>query len=139
MTEYYFKAMIGSDYDDYDEVYLKSTKEVKKDDYVIFINEAEPVIAKVVLLIDELEALLKDIYFQDVYQVLDLKPYFESRKNEIKKLKLYEKMKREIELQKVEDNLRKHATDNEKIRKLYEQYVGVGKEESEEKEAQENI
>lgn len=139
MTEYYFKAMIGSDYDDYDEVYLKSTKEVKKDDYVIFINEAEPVIAKVVLLIDELEALLKDIYFQDVYQVLDLKPYFESRKNEIKKLKLYEKMKREIELQKVEDNLRKHATDNEKIRKLYEQYVGVGKEVSEEKEMQENI
>ncbi len=139
MTEYYFKAMIGSDYDDYDAVYLKSTKEVKKDDYVIFINEAEPVIAKVVLLIDELEALLKDIYFQDVYQVLDLKPYFESRKNEIKKLKLYEKMKREIELQKVEDNLRKHATDNEKIRKLYEQYVAVGKEVSEEKEVQENI
>ena len=139
MTEYYFKAMIGSDYDDYDEVYLKSTKEVKKDDYVIFINEAEPVIAKVVLLIDELEALLKNIYFQDVYQVLDLKPYFESRKNEIKKLKLYEKMKREIELQKVEDNLRKHATDNEKIRKLYEQYVGVGKKVSEEKEVQENI
>lgn len=117
----YFKAM--ELYDDV-VVYLSASQKVEIGDYAIYLGyDNEPVIAKVTALIDELTAITDGISYIDVISILDIKPYLEKQKKLIQKAKLIDKMKKEIELQKMEDMLKKHSTDNDTLKGLYDQYI----------------
>ena len=117
------KYLICKDcYEEYDNIYVQTEEYAEKNDLVVYEGNEGPGLAKVVNLMDELTAITSDIYFIKSIKVVSMKGYMERRANEIKKAKLVKLMKEQMEIQKLEDTLKKNSECNEEMAKLFAQY-----------------
>ena len=111
-------------YEDYDDsiIYISTEETTEKNDLVVYNGYNRPSLAKVINFMDELTAITSDIYFIKSIKVVSMKAYMERRANEIKKAKLVKLMKEQMEIQKLEDTLKKNSECNEEMAKLFAQY-----------------
>ena len=110
--------------DDYDEaiMYISTEENVEKNDLVVYQGYGRPSLAKVVNFMDELTAITSDYRFEPAIKIVSMKEYMENRAKEIKKAKLVKLMKEQMEIQKLEDTLKKNSECNEEMAKLFAQY-----------------
>ena len=85
-------------------------------------SETSEYSAKVINFMDELTAITSDYHFEPAIKVFSTKSYMEKRATEIKKAKLVKLMKEQMEIQKLEDTLKKNSECNEEMAKLFAQY-----------------
>ena len=111
-------------YEDYDDsiIYISTEETVEKNDLVVYNGYNRPSLAKVINFMDELTAITSDYHFEPAIKVVSMKAYMEKRANEIKKAKLVKLMKEQMEIQKLEDTLKKNSECNEEMAKLFAQY-----------------
>ena len=123
------KYLICKDcYEEYDNIYISTEEEVEKNDLVVYEGNDDPGLAKIVNIMDELTAITSDRYFLEAIKVISMKAYLESRAKAIKKAKLIKLMKEQMELQKMEDTLKKNAECNPKMADLYAKYKELSEE-----------
>ena len=123
------KYLICKDcYEEYDNIYISIEEEVEKNDLVVYEGNDDPGLAKIVNIMDELTAITSDRYFLEAIKVISMKAYLESRAKAIKKAKLIKLMKEQMELQKMEDTLKKNAECNPKMADLYAKYKELSEE-----------
>ena len=110
--------------DDYDEtiIYISTEENAEKNDLVVYQPYNRPSLAKVINFMDELTAITSDYHFEPAIKVVSMKAYMEKRATEIKKAKLVKLMKEQMEIQKLEDTLKKNSECNEEMAKLFAQY-----------------
>jgi len=117
------KYLICEDvYEDYGNLYISTEENVEKNDLVVYMDYERPSLAKVVNFMDELNAITSDKHFLDSVKVISMKEYLENRAKEIQKAKLVKLMKEQMEIQKLEDTLKKNSECNEEMAKLFAQY-----------------
>jgi len=111
-------------YEDYDDsiIYISTEETVEKNDLVVYNGYNRPSLAKVINFMDELTAITSDYHFEPAIKVVSMKAYMEKRATEIKKAKLVKLMKEQMEIQKLEDTLKKNSECNEEMAKLFAQY-----------------
>ena len=111
-------------YEDYDDsiIYISTEENVEKNDLVVYNGYSRPSLAKVINFMDELSAITSDHHFEEAIKVVSMKAYMEKRATEIKKAKLVKLMKEQMEIQKLEDTLKKNSECNEEMAKLFAQY-----------------
>ena len=111
-------------YEDYDDsiMYISTEETVEKNDLVVYNGYNRPSLAKVINFMDELTAITSDYHFEPAIKVVSMKAYMEKRATEIKKAKLIKLMKEQMEIQKLEDTLKKNSECNEEMAKLFAQY-----------------
>ncbi len=109
-------------YDEYDTIYISTDEIADKNDLVVYEGNEGPGLAKVMNIMDELTAITSDRYFIKAIKVISMKAYMEKRATEIKKAKLVKLMKEQMEIQKLEDTLKKNSECNEEMAKLFAQY-----------------
>ena len=111
-------------YEDYDDsiIYISTEETTEKNDLVVYNSYNRPSLAKVINFMDELTAITSDYHFEPAIKVVSMKAYMERRANEIKKAKLVKLMKEQMEIQKLEDTLKKNSECNEEMAKLFAQY-----------------
>ena len=111
-------------YGDYDDsiIYISTEENAEKNDLVVYNGYNRPSLAKVINFMDELTAITSDYHFEPAIKVVSMKAYMEKRANEIKKAKLVKLMKEQMEIQKLEDTLKKNSECNEEMAKLFAQY-----------------
>ena len=115
--------MICNDvYEEYGDIYISTEERVEKNDLVVYNGNEGPGLAKVVTVMDELAAITSDKYFLDSIKVVSMKAWLETRAKEIQKAKLIKLMKEQMEIQKLEDTLKKNSECNEEMAKLFAQY-----------------
>ena len=125
------KYLICKDvYEDYDHaiMYISTEENVEKNDLVVYNGYNRPSLAKVINFMDELTAITSDYAFEEAIKVVSMKAYMEKRATEIKKAKLVKLMKEQIEIQKLEDTLRKNSECNDEMAKLFAQYKQLSEE-----------
>ena len=119
------KYLICKDvYEDYDDsiIYISTEETTEKNDLVVYNGYNRPSLAKVINFMDELTAITSDYHFEPAIKVVSMKAYMEKRATEIKKAKLVKLMKEQMEIQKLEDTLKKNSECNEEMAKLFAQY-----------------
>lgn len=121
MTKYLICKDVYEEYDDC-LIYISTDESVEKNDLVVYMDYERPSLAKVVNLMDELSAITSDKHFIEAIKVVSMKAYTEKRATEIKKAKLVKLMKEQMEIQKLEDTLKKNSECNEEMAKLFAQY-----------------
>ncbi len=109
-------------YEEYDNIYVSTEEYTEKNDLVVYEGNEGPGLAKVVSIMDELTAITSDRYFISAIKIVSMKAYLEKRATEIKKAKLVRLMKEQMEIQKLEDTLKKNSECNEEMAKLFAQY-----------------
>ena len=111
-------------YEDYDDsiIYISTEETVEKNDLVVYNGYNRPSLAKVINFMDELTAITSDYHFEPAIKLVSMKAYMEKRATEIKKAKLVKLMKEQMEIQKLEDTLKKNSECNEEMAKLFAQY-----------------
>ena len=111
-------------YEDYDDsiMYISTEETTEKNDLVVYNGYNRPSLAKVINFMDELTAITSDYHFEPAIKVVSMKAYMEKRATEIKKAKLVKLMKEQMEIQKLEDTLKKNSECNEEMAKLFAQY-----------------
>ena len=111
-------------YEDYDDsiIYISTEETSEKNDLVVYNGYNRPSLAKVINFMDELTAITSDYHFEPAIKVVSMKAYMEKRATEIKKAKLVKLMKEQMEIQKLEDTLKKNSECNEEMAKLFAQY-----------------
>ena len=123
------KYLICKDcYEEFDNIYISTEEEAEKNDLVVYEGNDGPGLAKIVNIMDELTAITSDRYFLEAIKVISMKAYLESRAKAIKKAKLVKLMKEQMELQKMEDTLKKNAECNPKMADLYAKYKELSEE-----------
>ena len=125
------KYLICKDvYEDYDDaiMYISTEENVEKNDLVVYNGYNRPSLAKVINFMDELTAITSDYAFEEAIKVVSMKAYMEKRATEIKKAKLVKLMKEQIEIQKLEDTLKKNSECNDEMAKLFAQYKQLSEE-----------
>ena len=117
------KYLICKDcYEEYDNIYISTEENAEKGDLVVYDGSENPGLAKVINIMDELTAITSDRYFIKAIKVVSMKAWLESKAVEIKKAKLVKLMKEQMEIQKLEDTLKKNSECNEEMAKLFAQY-----------------
>ncbi len=117
------KYLICKDcYEEYDNIYVQTDEDAEKNDLVVYEGNEGTGLAKVVSIMDELTAITSDRYFINAIKVVSMKAYLEKRAKEIQKAKLVKLMKEQMEIQKLEDTLKKNSECNEEMAKLFAQY-----------------
>ena len=111
-------------YEDYDDsiIYISTEENTEKNDLVVYNGYNRPSLAKVINFMDELSAITSDYHFEEAIKVVSMKAYMEKRAKEIQKAKLVKLMKEQMEIQKLEDTLKKNSECNEEMAKLFAQY-----------------
>ena len=111
-------------YEDYDDsiIYISTEENTEKNDLVVYNGYNRPSLAKVINFMDELSAITSDYHFEPAIKVVSMKAYMEKRAKEIQKAKLVKLMKEQMEIQKLEDTLKKNSECNEEMAKLFAQY-----------------
>ena len=111
-------------YEDYDDsiIYISTEENTEKNDLVVYNGYNRPSLAKVINFMDELSAITSDYHFEPAIKVVSMKAYMEKRAKEIQKTKLVKLMKEQMEIQKLEDTLKKNSECNEEMAKLFAQY-----------------
>ena len=111
-------------YEEYDDcvVYISTDEDAEKNDLVVYMDYDGPSLGKVVKIMDELSAITSDKHFTEAVKVVSMKAYMEKRAKEIQKAKLVKLMKEQMEIQKLEDTLKKNSECNEEMAKLFAQY-----------------
>ena len=111
-------------YEDYDDsiIYISTEENTEKNDLVVYNGYNRPSLAKVINFMDELSAITSDYHFEPAIKVVSMKAYMEKRATEINKAKLVKLMKEQMEIQKLEDTLKKNSECNEEMAKLFAQY-----------------
>ena len=121
MTKYLICRDVYEDYDD-SIIYISTEETTEKNDLVVYNGYNRPSLAKVINFMDELTAITSDYHFEPAIKVVSMKAYMEKRATEIKKAKLVKLMKEQMEIQKLEDTLKKNSECNEEMAKLFAQY-----------------
>lgn len=116
------KYCVCEDVNSCDTSYLVAEKECEKGDLVVSIEYDTPTLSKIVEFVDELEAITSERTWFEALAIVSVKSYFEKRKKDIEKARLIKMMKEQIELQKLEDTLKKNSECNEKMASLYNSY-----------------
>ena len=111
-------------YEDYDDsiIYISTEENTEKNDLVVYNGYNRPSLAKVINFMDELSAITSDYHFEEAIKVVSMKAYMEKRAKEIQKAKLVKLMKEQMEIQKLEDTLKKNSECNEEMARLFAQY-----------------
>ena len=121
MTKYLICKDVYEEYDDCF-IYISTDESAEKNDLVVYMDYERPSLAKVINFMDELSAITSDKHFIESIKVVSMKAYTEKRATEIKKAKLVKLMKEQMEIQKLEDTLKKNSECNEEMAKLFAQY-----------------
>lgn len=110
--------------EDYDKVYVSVETEnvIEKGDLVVFEDYDSPALAKVEKEMDELKAITSDYHFNECISLINMKDYLQKKAKEIQKAKLIKMMKEQIELQKLEDTLKKNSECNSTMAELFAKY-----------------
>ena len=117
------KYLICEDvYEDYGTIYISTEENVEKNDLVVYMDYERPSLAKVINFMDELSAITSDKHFLESVKIISMREYLENRAKEIQKAKLVKLMKEQMEIQKLEDTLKKNSECNEEMAKLFAQY-----------------
>lgn len=116
--------------DDYYETtsYVATDEAVEKGDLVVYMDGDSPRLAKVDRFMDELEAITSDRYFAECLKVVSMKEYLQRRAKEVQRAKLVKMMKEQIEIQKLEDTLKKNSECNDKMAELFAKYKELNEE-----------
>ena len=105
-----------------DKIYITTESKSEKGDLMVIMEYDEPELARVVDYMDELVAITSDHVWYEALAVVSVKAYYENRKKEVERAKLVKLMKEQIELQKLEDTLRKNSECNPQMASLFEKY-----------------
>ena len=117
------KYLIYKDcYEEYDNIYISTEENAEKGDLVVYDGSESPGLVKIVSIMDELTAITSDRYFIKAIKVVSMKAWLERKAVEIKKAKLVKLMKEQMEIQKLEDTLKKNSECNEEMAKPFAQY-----------------
>lgn len=110
--------------EDYEKVYVSVETEnvIEKGDLVVFEDYDSPALAKVEKEMDELKAITSDYHFNECISLINMKNYLQKKAKEIQKAKLIKMMKEQIELQKLEDTLKKNSERNSTMAELFAKY-----------------
>lgn len=108
--------------DNYGDIYISTEENAEKNDLVVYMGCEDFGLAKVKYIMDELKAITSEKYFIEAIKVVSMKAYLERKAKAIQKATLIKKMKEQIELQKLEDTLKKNSECNEEMAKLFAQY-----------------
>ena len=121
------KDVYAEEYEE-SKTFVSTDENVEKADLVVVMDYNQPRLLKVEGFMDELSAVTSDYYFLDAVKVISMKNYLENRAREVKKAKLVKLMKEQMELQKMEDTLKKNAECNPKMADLYAKYKELSEE-----------
>lgn len=110
--------------EDYEKVYVSVDTEnvIEKGDLVVFEDYDTYSLAKVEKEMDELKAITSDYHFNECISLINMKDYLQKKAKEIQKAKLIKMMKEQIELQKLEDTLKKNSECNSTMAELFSKY-----------------
>lgn len=110
--------------ENYEKVYVSVDTEnvIEKGDLVVFEDYDMPALAKVEKEMDELKAITSDYHFNECISFVNMKDYLQKKAKEIQKAKLIKMMKEQIELQKLEDTLKKNSECNSTMAELFSKY-----------------
>ena len=100
-------------------------EDCEKDDLVVLMEYDEPGLARVKGFIGELEAITGDRVWFEALSVVSVKEYYLKRKKEAQKARLVKLMKDQMDLQKLEDTLKKNSECNSAMASLYDQYKSL--------------
>lgn len=114
--------------EEYDNIYISTEENAEKGDLVVYDGNESPGLAKVINIMDELTAITSDRFFIEAIKVISMKAWLEKRATAIKKAKLVKLMKEQMEIQKMEDTLKKNAECNTKMADLYAEYKKLSEE-----------
>ncbi len=115
------KDVYDEEYED-SKTFVSTEESAEKNDLVVVIDYNQPRLLKVEGFMDELSAITSERYFLEAVKVISMKEYLENRAKEVQKAKLVKLMKEQMELQKMEDTLKKNAECNPKMADLYAKY-----------------
>ncbi len=116
------KYYVCQDVNDEEVVYVTVVEELEKGDLVVFMEFNRPCLAKVVKEMEELEAITSEFdWFESLAQV-SVKGYYEKRKAELEKARLLKLMKEQIELNALEEKLKKNAEINPTMSNYFDMY-----------------
>ena len=117
-------------YEDYDDsiIYISTEETTEKNDLVVYNAYSRPSLAKVINFMDELTAITSDYHFEPAIKVVSMKAYMEKRATEIKKAKLVKLMKEQMEIQKLEDTLKKNSECSPEMADLFAKYKQLNEE-----------
>ena len=104
-------------------VYISTEESAEKNDLVVYMDYERPSLAKVVNIMDELSAITSDKHFTESVKVVSMKAYMEKRAKEIQKAKLVKLMKEQMEIQKLEDTLKKSRKKSKRRNKDKSRYT----------------
>ena len=76
--------------------------------------------------IEEFYVIQNDMETFNGIQVIDLTKYYKDKERKTLKTKLIKRMKEQIEEDKMLENLKKHSSESETMRKLYAQFEALG-------------
>ena len=112
-----------------EKVFISIEEKAEKNDLVVYMDYAEPALAKIIGFIDELSALTQyDGQFREGISVIPMKAYLERKAKEVQKAKLIRLMKEQMDIAKLEETLRKHSEDTSVMSSLYEKYKALTEE-----------
>ena len=106
-------------------VRIQTAEDVEKNDLVVYFSYESPSLAKVIKFVDELEAITSDYNFIEPIKVVSTKTYFEKKAKDIQKAKLVKLMKEQMDLQKLEDTLKKNSECNPVMAELFAKYKNL--------------
>ena len=119
--KYYICEDVNSD----EVVYITVVEELEKGDLVVFMEFGRPCLAKVQKEMEELEAITSEVEWSESLAHVSVKDYYEKRKAELGKHKLLSLMKKEIELNALEEKLKKNAEINTRMSDLFNHYKSL--------------
>ncbi len=112
-------------HEDYERVWLQTEEEVELNDVLVYMDYDTPSVAIAQKFVDELEAITSEMRFTPAIKVVSMKAYNESRAKEIQRKKLISLMKEQMEIQKLEDTLKKNSECNEAMADLFAKYKAL--------------
>ena len=108
--------------EDYERIWLETEEEVEIGDLAVYMDFDSPSLCIVKEFVDELKAITSDLNFNEPIKIISMRAYMEKRAKQIQKAKLVKLMKEQMEIQKLEDTLKKNSECNEEMAKLFAQY-----------------
>ena len=108
--------------DDYERVWLETEEEVEIGDLAVYEEYENPSLCVVKEFVDELKAITSEMNFIEAIKIVSMKKHLEKKAKALQKARLIKMMKEQIEIQKLEENLKKNSEFNEEMAKLFAQY-----------------
>ena len=111
--------------EDYERIWLETEEEVEIGDLAVYFDYETPALAVVKEFVDELTAITDDLHFKEAIKIVSTKAFMEKRRKEIQKTKLIKLMKEQMDIQKLEDTLKKNSECNPEMADLFAKYKAL--------------